>query len=89
MADRADRIRLFAQPVVVLAVVVGVLVWATTRQLDDIEQRNINFPTLTATLPNAPATVLATFPFSVEVNPTPGPSSTPSGPVGGIQVIGS
>jgi hypothetical protein len=39
---------------------------------------NINFPTLTATLP-----------FSVEVNPTPGPSSTPSGPVGGIQVIGS
>ena len=46
MADRADRIRLFAQPVVVLAVVAGVLVWESTRQLDDIEQRNINFSTL-------------------------------------------
>src|SRR5438445_7084755 len=46
MADRSDRIRLFAQPVVVLAVVAGVLVWAATRRLDDIEQRNINFSTL-------------------------------------------
>jgi osmoprotectant transport system permease protein len=46
MADRADRIRMFAQPVVVLAAVAGLLVWVATRQLDDIEQRNINFSTL-------------------------------------------
>jgi len=32
--------------VLLLAVVAGVLVWESTQQLDDIEQRNINFPTL-------------------------------------------
>ena len=48
MASRSERIRLFAQPVVVLAAVAGVLVWESTRQLDDIEKRNINFPVLLA-----------------------------------------
>jgi osmoprotectant transport system permease protein len=46
MPERSDRIRLFAQPVVVIVAVAAVLVWVGTGQLDDIEQRNINFPTL-------------------------------------------
>jgi len=38
---------------------------------------NFNFPFLTATLPSAPGVTLATFPFTVEVNPAPSP--TPNG----------
>jgi hypothetical protein len=37
---------------------------------------DFNFPSLTATLPSAPATVLTTFPFTVEVNPAASPTPT-------------
>ena len=37
----------------------------------------INFPYVTSSLPSAPTTVLATFPYTVEVGPTPTPTSTP------------
>jgi osmoprotectant transport system permease protein len=43
---RAERIRMFAQPIVVVLLVAGVLIWAFASNLDDIEQRNINAPTI-------------------------------------------
>ncbi|ASO17730.1 osmoprotectant transport system permease protein [Actinoalloteichus hoggarensis] len=45
---RGDRLRLFIEPAIVLALIAGVLVWAFTRDLDDIEARNINFAVLTS-----------------------------------------
>lgn len=45
-SSRADRLRLFAQPLVVLVVVVGTLAWAFTRDNDSIEQESINAPFL-------------------------------------------
>ncbi|WP_199440641.1 ABC transporter permease [Umezawaea beigongshangensis] len=39
---RAERLRLFAQPVVVLLILAGVLLWAFSRDLDEIEARNLN-----------------------------------------------
>ncbi|MCP2169049.1 ABC transporter permease [Goodfellowiella coeruleoviolacea] len=45
-SSRADRFRLFGQPVAVLLVLAGVLFWAFTRELDDIERRNINLTSL-------------------------------------------
>lgn len=45
-SGRAERIRIFAQPIAVVLVVVGVLVWAFAGNLDDIEKRNINAPTM-------------------------------------------
>lgn len=41
-ARRAERLRLFAQPIAVVVVVGAVLIWAFTTNLDDIEKRNIN-----------------------------------------------
>jgi osmoprotectant transport system permease protein len=41
-----ERLRIVIQPVVVLLIVLGVLIWAATGKLDDIEQRNINAPTI-------------------------------------------
>ncbi|KAA2263713.1 ABC transporter permease [Solihabitans fulvus] len=43
---RAERLRLLAQPIVVLVVLAGVLVWAFSRDLDDIEKRNLNASTI-------------------------------------------
>jgi osmoprotectant transport system permease protein len=43
---RAERLRLFAQPIAVGLVLAAVLVWAFTRDLDDIELRNINLPNI-------------------------------------------
>jgi osmoprotectant transport system permease protein len=43
---RAENLRLLAQPIVVLLVVAAVLIWVFTGNLDDIEQRNINAPTI-------------------------------------------
>jgi osmoprotectant transport system permease protein len=43
---RAERLRIFAQPVVVVLVVLGVLIWAFTGNLDDIEKLNINVATI-------------------------------------------
>lgn len=43
---RAERIRLFAQPIVVVLVVAGILIWAFAGNLDDIEKRNINASTI-------------------------------------------
>jgi osmoprotectant transport system permease protein len=45
-SSRADRVRLFAQPVVVAVVVIGTLIWAFTRNNDSIEQESINGPFL-------------------------------------------
>jgi osmoprotectant transport system permease protein len=42
----AERLRLFAQPIVVVVLVGAVLVWAFTRDLDAIELQSINAPTL-------------------------------------------
>uniref|UniRef100_UPI000365A07A ABC transporter permease n=1 Tax=Actinoalloteichus spitiensis TaxID=252394 RepID=UPI000365A07A len=39
---RSERLRLFTEPVVVLAILAAVLVWAFTGDLDDIEAREIN-----------------------------------------------
>jgi osmoprotectant transport system permease protein len=43
---RAERIRIFAQPIVVVLVLAGVLIWAFAGNLDDIEKRNINTSTI-------------------------------------------
>jgi osmoprotectant transport system permease protein len=43
---RAERLRNFAQPIAVLLVVLGVLIWAFAGNLDDIEKRNINATTV-------------------------------------------
>lgn len=43
---RADTMRIIIQPLAVLAIVLAVLIWAATGNLDDIEQRNINAPTI-------------------------------------------
>jgi osmoprotectant transport system permease protein len=45
-SKRAERLRTLLQPVVVVLVVVGVLVWVFTGNLDDVEKRNINAPTV-------------------------------------------
>lgn len=45
-ASRADRLRMFSQPIVVVLVVLGVLLWSATGNLDDVERRNINAPTI-------------------------------------------
>ncbi|HVV20260.1 MAG TPA: ABC transporter permease [Pseudonocardiaceae bacterium] len=43
---RAETLRIIIQPVAVVLIVLGVLVWAAAGHLDDIEQRNINAPTI-------------------------------------------
>ncbi|SDC47623.1 ABC transporter permease [Actinokineospora iranica] len=43
-ASRADRLRLVGQPVAVLLLVGGVLLWAATRDLDSIEKVNLAPP---------------------------------------------
>src|SRR5947209_4013915 len=43
---RAERLRIVIQPLAVLIIVFGVLIWAATGRLDDIEKRNINAPTI-------------------------------------------
>ncbi|ONI84079.1 ABC transporter permease [Actinosynnema sp. ALI-1.44] len=43
---KASSLRMFAQPIVVVVLVVGVLVWAFTRDLDAIEKQSINAPVL-------------------------------------------
>lgn len=43
---RAEGLRIIIQPLAVLVIVLGVLIWAATGQLDDIEKRNINAPTI-------------------------------------------
>ncbi|AOS60902.1 ABC transporter permease [Actinoalloteichus hymeniacidonis] len=45
-SNRSERLRLFLEPAIVLALISGVLLWAFTRELDDIEARNINVPVL-------------------------------------------
>lgn len=44
----AERARLFAQPVAVLLIVGTVLLWAFSRELDVIEQEQINLPSILA-----------------------------------------
>jgi osmoprotectant transport system permease protein len=43
---RADRLRLFAQPIAVLVIVGAVLVWVFTSNLDDVEKQTLNVPSL-------------------------------------------
>ncbi|HET6499510.1 MAG TPA: ABC transporter permease [Amycolatopsis sp.] len=45
-ARRADRARLFAQPVAVIIIVAAVLIWALTRNNDATEAESLNWPTL-------------------------------------------
>lgn len=44
--ERADRLRLLAQPIAVVVLVGGVLAWAFSRDLDSIEAQSINTATL-------------------------------------------
>ncbi|GGP76751.1 ABC transporter permease [Saccharothrix coeruleofusca] len=44
--DRADRLRLLAQPIAVVVLVGGVLAWAFSTDLDSIEAQSINASTL-------------------------------------------
>ncbi|WP_433870764.1 ABC transporter permease [Saccharopolyspora sp. CA-218241] len=44
--SRADRLRLLAQPVAVLVLVLGVLAWAFANNDDDVTARSINGPTI-------------------------------------------
>ncbi|HEY8373809.1 MAG TPA: ABC transporter permease [Pseudonocardiaceae bacterium] len=43
---RGERLRLFVEPLLVLATVAVVLTWAASGDLDDIERRNINVTTI-------------------------------------------
>jgi osmoprotectant transport system permease protein len=45
-SKRAERIRLFVQPVVVIVGVAATLLWAFSRDLDSIEKNNINSQTI-------------------------------------------
>ncbi|WP_158879905.1 ABC transporter permease [Amycolatopsis anabasis] len=45
-SKRADRVRLFAQPAVVVVILAAVLLWALTRDNDKIEAKSLNFATL-------------------------------------------
>lgn len=45
-SKRTERIRLFVQPAVVIIGVAATLLWAFSRDLDDIEKQNINTETL-------------------------------------------
>lgn len=41
-SKRAERVRLFAQPAVVLVIAAGVLIWAFAQDLDDTEKETLN-----------------------------------------------
>ncbi|HWC79837.1 MAG TPA: ABC transporter permease [Pseudonocardiaceae bacterium] len=43
---RAETLRIIIQPIAVVVIVLAVLIWAATGNLDDIEARNINAPTI-------------------------------------------
>lgn len=43
---RAEMLRIIIQPIAVVLIVLGVLIWASAGNLDDIEKRNINAPTI-------------------------------------------